>query len=72
MKTKLKTMTLGDTHGNMSAVYCKGHVSAKVFNQAFKNEGWSDAGYKQENLEYIYCIFKVGKEEKLKEYVEGK
>ena len=60
---KLKTLTLRDKHGNMSFVVCKGHVSSKVFNKAFKAEGWSDSGYKQKDLKYIYAIEKKGKED---------
>lgn len=55
-RTKLKTITLcrGD---DPSTVVCPGHVSAKVFNQAFKNEGWDSLGaYKQSELRYIYAV----------------
>lgn len=52
MKTKLKTITLGD---DPHTVICPGHVTQKVFNDAFKNEGWSERGsYKQKDLRYMY------------------
>ena len=63
-KEKLTTLTIGDRDGNMSFVVCDGHVSPKTFNKAFKAEGWSDAGYLQKDLEYIYAIEKKGKEKR--------
>lgn len=56
--TKLKTITLtiGD---DPSHVVCPGHVNAKVFNRAFKNEGWDSCGrYKVSELSYIYAVKK--------------
>lgn len=62
MKKKLKTITLGDTNGNMSIVFCRGHVGAWTFNRAFKNEGWGEIGnYKIQDLRYEYAIIKTGK-----------
>lgn len=58
MKKVLKTMTLG-LNDDPTAVICPGHVNAKVFNQALKDEGWSGLGtYKQDDLKYVYCIEK--------------
>lgn len=54
MKTKKKTITLS-IGADPSLVLCPGHVDQKTFNQAFKNEGWSEpGGYKQRDLEYGY------------------
>ncbi len=56
MKTRLKTQTLGPRNqDNPMHVLCPGHVDSKTFNQAFKNEGWSEKGsYKQADLNYLY------------------
>lgn len=53
---KIKTITL--SHGDdPSWVLCPGHVTAKIFNDAFKNEGWSNrGGYKQKDLSYEYWV----------------
>lgn len=57
MKTKLKTITLESMSGNPGIVLCPGHVTQKVFNDAFKNEGWSERGsYKQKDLTYEYWV----------------
>lgn len=57
MEKKLRTYTL-DGVGGPVAVLCKGHVDQKTFNQAFKNEGWDCANYKQKELSYVYGTLK--------------
>jgi hypothetical protein len=53
---KLKTITLCQDD-NPSWVLCPGHVTQKQFNDAFKNEGWSERGsYKQKDLKYEYWV----------------
>lgn len=54
---KLKTMTL-TFQGDPTHVICPGHVDQKTFNKAFKAEGWSSAGYKGKDLQYIYARVK--------------
>jgi len=55
---KLKTSTLCTSSGDPVTVVCPGHVDAKTFNQAFKNEGWSERGsYSKDDIKYIYGIF---------------
>lgn len=49
----LKTITLFQ-NDDPCFVLCPGHVDKKTFNQAFKNEGWDQASYKQDDLRYEY------------------
>lgn len=61
MPRKLKTTTLMRHHDPVSVI-CPGHVDAKTFNQAFKNEGWKSPGqYKQADLKYIYMTKRKSK-----------
>ncbi len=56
-KRVLKTMTLFSDESNPSTVVCPGHVGQKVFNQAFRAEGWKPGGaYKQKDLKYTYMV----------------
>lgn len=56
-----KTITLQNS-GGPSMVLCPGHVDQKTFNDAFKNEGWSERGsYKQADLLYEYWVKKPAK-----------
>lgn len=65
MKSVLKTVTLGRSN-DPSIVLCPGHVTAKVFNQAFKDEGWSGGGtYRQEDLAYEYWTMTIRKGKEL-------
>ncbi len=53
-KTKRKTMTFEGPGGPMTVI-CPGHVGKKEFNDAFKNEGWSERGtYTQKEMTYEY------------------
>lgn len=64
MKTKLKTITLV-INDDPVTVICPGHVAQKVFNDAFKNEGWSErGGYKQKDLKYTYMVKKKAKQKR--------
>lgn len=40
-KRKLKTKTLVDRTENPVFTLCMGHVTTKVFNRAFRAEGWA-------------------------------
>lgn len=56
----IKTVTLF-SDDNPIAVICPGHVDAKIFNKAFKAEGWSGDPYKDSDMEYVYLLEKQRK-----------
>lgn len=58
MNTKTKTLCRADDPDSPSLVVCIGHVSAKLFNKAFQNEGWADEGeWQDEDLTQGYGWF---------------
>lgn len=58
---KLKTKTLTDREKNPTVVICPGHIEARKFNSAFKNEGWKGTSdYKQSEIRYEYWKVAAG------------
>lgn len=54
---KLRTITLGCDADNPSVSLCPGHVTTKVFNEAYASEGWHGGDrIRKSELFYEYWV----------------